>query len=244
MPPAPTVAQRQEDRLGRRRTGLADRRARPGAAGLSSRHLRWRHPRRRDDPQPDSQSSGCRKKSSTRRSATSPRMGPEMRLGQRVDSLKGLLDEGLRRGLRRLRRAARTRPGSAGPAGGSGQHPYRHRLAVLGFVRPYQQDRPARDRAGRRQHGDGLLPVVAPPGWRRREGHRPLGLRGDEGVALGKGGRDQRGHSDPELPRAEGIQARQRPAVRHDVREGEGRIRRTRPPQAGADRRAGSVLRM
>ena len=33
-------------------------------------------------------------------------MGPEMRLGQNVDSLKALADGGLRRDLRRLRRAA------------------------------------------------------------------------------------------------------------------------------------------
>ena len=32
--------------------------------------------------------------------------------------------------------------------------------------------------------------------------------------------------------------------LRHDLREGEGRIRRPRPAQAGADRRAGPVLRM
>ena len=54
----------------------------------------------------------------------------------------------------------------------------------------------------------------------------------------------QRGHPDPEFPRAEGIHPRQRPADRHDVREGEGRIRREGAPPAGADRRAGPVHRM
>ena len=36
------------------------------------------------------------------------------------------------------------------------------------------EDRPARDRARRRQHRHGLLPLLAPPGRRRREGDRPL----------------------------------------------------------------------
>ena len=93
-------------------------------------------------------------------------LGPEMRLGQRIDSLKSLLAEdydaifvgsGAPRG-RDLH--------IPGRAGSRGQHPYRHRLAVLGLLRPYQQDRPARDRAGRRQHRDGLLPVLAPAGRR------------------------------------------------------------------------------
>ena len=32
-----------------------------------------------------------------------------------------------------------------------------------------------------------------------------LRLRGDEGVSLGEGGRDARGHSDPQLPHPQGI---------------------------------------
>ena len=45
-------------------------------------------------------------------------------------------------------------------------------------------------------------------------------VRGDEGVALGKGRRDPRGHPDPRLPRAEGVPARQRQAHRHELRQG------------------------
>ena len=56
--------------------------------------------------------------------------------------------------------------------------------------------------------------TVAPPRRRGRQGHRPLRLRGDEGVALGEGGRDARGHPDPQLPRSEGIHARRRQADR------------------------------
>ena len=68
-------------------------------------------------------------------------LGMEMRLGQGVDSLKALLAEdydaifvgcGAPRG-RDLRLPGR--------AGSGGEHPYRHRLAVLGLVRPHRQDR-------------------------------------------------------------------------------------------------------
>ncbi len=126
-------------------------------------------------------------------------LGLEMRLGQRIDSMKALLAEdydaifvgsGAPRG-RDLH--------IPGRAGSRRQHPYRHRLAVLGLVRPHHENRQARDRAGRRQHGDGLLPLVPPARRRGREGDRPLRLRGNEGVPLGKGGRDARGHPDPEL---------------------------------------------
>ena len=118
-------------------------------------------------------------------------LGPEMRLGQRVDSLKALLTEGYDAifvGSGAPRGRDLDLPGRQGSRR---EHPYRHRLAVVGFVRPHQQDRPAGHRAGGRQHGDGLLPLVAPAGRRRREGDRPLRLRGNEGLALGKRGRDR-----------------------------------------------------
>ena len=63
----------------------------------------------------------------------------------------------------------------------------------------------ARHRARRRQHRDGLLPLLAPAWRRRRQGDRSLRLRRDEGVPLGKGGRHARGHSDLQFPRAERI---------------------------------------
>ena len=100
------------------------------------------------------------------------------------------------------------------------EHPHRHRLAVVGLVRPRDEDRQARHRAGRRQHGDGLLPLVAAPGRRGGAGRRALRLRRDEGVAVGEGRRDARGHPDPQLPRAQGVHARRRQADRRDVREG------------------------
>ena len=210
LPQPGRAHERQADRPGRRRPRLADRRARPGPARLPLRGLRHRPARRRHDPQPDPEIPPARAASSTRKSATSPTSAWRCGSASGVDSLKALLAEdydaifvgsGAPRG--------RDLP-IPGRAGSRGQHPYRHRLAVLGLVRPHRQDRPARDRAGRRQHGDGLLPLRPPPRRRGREGHRPLRLRGDEGVALGKGGRHARGHPDPQLAGAEGIHARQR----------------------------------
>jgi formate dehydrogenase beta subunit len=84
--------------------------------------------------------------------------------------------------------------------------------------------RQARHRAGRRQHRDGLLPLGAPPGRRRREGGRALRLRGDEGLALGEGRRPARRHPDPQLPRAQGLPARGGKLVRHALRDRQGAV--------------------
>ena len=167
-----------------------------------------------------------------------PRPRRHLRRRQTHRQHEGAAGGGIRRGLRRLRRAARTRPRYSRPQGSGQEHSYRHRLAVLGLVRPYRQDRQARHRARRRQHRDGLLPLVAPARRRGRESRGALRLRGDEGVALGKGRRHARGHPDLQLHGAEGIHARERQADRRRVREGQGGARRARPPQSGADRRA------
>ena len=116
-------------------------------------------------------------------------LGVEFRGGKRIDSMKALLAGGLRRGVRRLGRAARPRPRHSGPQGSREEHPHRHRLALVGVVRPYREDRQARGGARRRQYRDGLLPLVQAPRRRGRESHRALGLRRDEGLALGEGGR-------------------------------------------------------
>ncbi len=151
-------------------------------------------------------------------------LGIEFNGGTRIDSLKKLLAENYDAIF----------VGSGAPRGreldipgrkeAAQEHPHRHRLAVVGVVRPHRQDRQARDRARRRQHRDGLLPLLAPPRRRGREGRRALRLRGDEGVAVGKGRRHARGHPDPQLPGAQGLHPRQRQADRRRVREGEGRI--------------------
>ena len=126
---------------------------------------------------------------------------------RRIDSLKALHGRRLRRDLRRLRRAARAQPRYSRPPRSGKQHPYRHRLAGERFVWPCLVDRPARGRAGRRQHGDGLLPDGAAPRRRRGQGRRALRLRRDEGLAVGKGRRDARGRRDPQFPRAQGVHA-------------------------------------
>ena len=97
-------------------------------------------------------------------------MGVETRFGHFVGSLKALLAEGWDAVF----------VGSGAPRGRELDIPGRQEAAAnihIGIdwlssrlVRPYRQDRPARHRARRRQHGDGLLPLVAPP--RRRGGHR------------------------------------------------------------------------
>ena len=91
-------------------------------------------------------------------------LGVEMRLGQRVDSLKALLAEGYDAIF----------VGSGAPRGRDLDIPGRAEAAAnihIGIdwlssrvVRPHRQDRPARDRAGRRQHRDGLLPLRR-AGW-------------------------------------------------------------------------------
>ena len=146
-------------------------------------------------------------------------IGVEFRERQHIDSLKAGAGRKLRRDFRRHRRAARPRSRHSRPQGSGDEHPHRHRLALERVVRPHRQDRQARDRARRRQHRDGLLPLVEAPRRRRRESHRALGLRGNESVAVGKRRRAARRHPDPQLPRAEIVQARERQAHRHDVRE-------------------------
>ena len=54
----------------------------------------------------------------------------------------------------------------------SDRHPHRHRLARVGRLRAHRQDRRAGPHHRRRQHRDGLLPLVAAP---RRQGHQGHG---------------------------------------------------------------------
>ena len=155
-----------------------------------------------------------------------------------------LLAEKLGRRLRRLGRAARPRPRDPRPQRGGGAHPHRHRLALVGLVRPRHADRQARHRARRRQHRDGLLPQLEAPRRQRRQGDRALALRGDEGVAVGEGRRDPRRHPDPRLPGAEGVPAQRRQAHRHELRQGARGARRQGPAPARLDRRARAGLRV
>ena len=135
---------------------------------------------------------------------------PELRLGQAHRQHEGGAGRRLRRDLRRLRRAARARSRDSGPRRSGRQHPYRHRLAVVGFVRAYRQDRQARDRARRRQHGDGLLPHLA-PAWAARTCSVVVrsGFEEMKASPWEKEDAHARGHPDPQFPRAQGIHAQQ-----------------------------------
>jgi formate dehydrogenase beta subunit len=132
---------------------------------------------------------------------------PELKLGQRIDSLKSLLAEDYDAIF----------VGCGAPRGRDLEIPGRKEAAAnihigidwlsSGLVRPCREDRQARDRAGRRQHRDGLLPHLAPSRRRGSASRRALRVRGDESLALGKRRCDARGNPDPQFPRAEGIQA-------------------------------------
>src|SRR6516162_4415332 len=201
---------RQAHRAGGRRPRLAHGRARPRAARLSLRGVRPGPEGRRHDPHanPALPSAGIHHRRGMR---LHPQSRHRISRRQAHRQPQGAAGGGLGCGLRRLRRAARPRSRHSRPQGSGGEHPYRHRLAFVGLLRPRQQHWQARDRARRRQHRHGLLPLVAPPRRRRREGGRALGLPGNEGVPLGKGGRHARGYPDPEFPRAERVRPRQRP---------------------------------
>ena len=197
-------AKRQARRLRRRRSRVADGRARSRRDRLRGRRVRFRHARRRHDAQPDSKVSAARRGDRRRGRLRFVDRRPIRRRATHRQP-QGADGRRLRRDLRRLRRAARAQPRHSRAQGSCEPHPYRHRLAGQRFVRPYLVDRPTRGRAGRRQHGDGLLPDVAPSRRRRGQGRRALRLRRDEGLAMGKGRRDARGRRDPELPRAQGV---------------------------------------
>ena len=87
-------------------------------------------------------------------------MGVDVRYNTPVDSLEGAARQRrVRRGVRRQRRAEgqgarHSRP----PRHRSDLH--RHRLARVDPLRPHRLDRQARADHRRRQHGDGLLPLV------------------------------------------------------------------------------------
>ena len=108
---------------------------------------------------------------------------------QRIDSMKAPLT-GLRRGVRRQRRAARARPRHSRTQGSGEARSHRHRL-VVGLLRACHLDRQARHRA----RGGNTAMDCCRPGASAAEGRRrrALGLRRDEGLAVGKGGRAARG---------------------------------------------------
>jgi NADPH-dependent glutamate synthase beta subunit-like oxidoreductase len=102
---------------------------------------------------------------------------------KKIDSLKSIMRKGYDAVF----------VGTGAPRGRDLDCPGRKEAAAMAgerLVRPYRQDRQAGRRARRRQHGDGLLPLVAPSRRAGRQGGRPLRLRGNEGFAVGERGRD------------------------------------------------------
>ena len=162
-------AQRQAHRAGRRGPRLAHRRARSRADGLRVRGVRRRLPLRRHDALADSKVPPARQRD---RRGVQLHPQPRRRVPRRASDRKPeeAPERRLGRDFRRLRRAARARARYSGPQGSGEEHPHRHRLAVVGLVRPRHEHWQARDRARRRQHRDGLLPLLAPARRRGREG--------------------------------------------------------------------------
>jgi formate dehydrogenase beta subunit len=166
-----------------------------------------------------------------------PRPRRRVPRGQRIDSMKALLAEGYDAVF----------VGSGAPRGRDLDVPGRRKprptstSASTGWPRCRSATSPgrqARDRARRRQHRDGLLPLGAPPGRRGRQGDRALRLRGDEGLALGEGRREHEGIPILNFHVPKAFEHDERQAHRHDLREGARRVRRQGPPQPGAHRRA------
>ena len=137
------------------------------------------------------------------------RLGVETRYSTWVEQPEGAAGRGLRRGVRRLRRAARARTRRAGPPGsrratsisastGCPRVSFGHITSIGRRVMVLGGGNTAMDccRSARRLGGEEV----------KRGGAQRV--RGDEGVALGKGRRHARGHPDPQLPGAQGGAAR------------------------------------
>ena len=126
--------------------------------------------------------------------------------------------EGVRRGVRRQRRAERQgardpRP----PRHRSDLH--RHRVARVDSFRARRLGGEARADHRRRQHGDGLLSIVEAARRDRREGHRAQDAQILQGVSLGARRRRGRAGRDSREPPAGPLHRRERRADRHGVRE-------------------------
>ena len=111
-------------------------------------------------------------------------------------------------------------------------------------VRPHHEDRQARHRAGRRQHRDGLLPLVR-DGWAASDVQVVVRSGFDEMKASPWEKEDAMHEGIPILNyhRAQGVHARRRQADRRRVREGRAAKGRQGPAATGADRRARRALR-
>ncbi len=147
--------------------------------------------------------------------------------------MKALLAAGLRRGVRRLRRAARARPRHPGPR--------RRRqakihigidwLASVSFGH-VTSDRQARHRARRRQHRDGLLPLGAPLG---ADDVKVIVRCGFEEMKASPWEKEDAMHEGIPIINChvpQGLRARRRPADRHDASRSSRRSTTTRASAA------------
>ena len=171
-------------------------------------------------------------------------MGPEMRLGQRVESLKALLNEGYDAVF----------VGSGAPRGRDLNIPGRQEAAAnihIGIDWLSSVSFGHISKIGRRVIvlGGGNTAMDCCRSSRRLGGEdvKVIVRSGFEEMKASPWEKEDAINEDIPIlnySRAQGVQAPQWPALWHDFREGEGGVRRPRPTQIGADRRARPVLRM
>ncbi len=138
LPEAARAEERQAHRAGGRRPGLADRGARSPADGLRLRRVRPGPAVRRHDAHADSEIPPAGKRA-RRGVPLHSRSRRRVQRRQTHRQHEGAAGGRLRRGFRRLRRAARPRSRHSRPQGSGEEHPYRHRLAVERVVRSHRQ---------------------------------------------------------------------------------------------------------
>ena len=225
----PRAAQRQAHRLRRRRAGLADGGARPGAAGLRRSRCSTARPRPAASCARRSRASACPRAVIDEETGYILDLGVDVpqRRAHRLD--EGAAGRGLRRGVRRLRRAARARPRRCRAAA-------RPRRTSTSASTGWPRCRSATSRASAsacivlgggntamdccrsaRRLGASDVKVIVRSGfeemkaspWEKEDAHA-------------------RGHPDHQLPRAQGLRARGRQAGRHDASRSSRRCTTTR----------------
>ena len=165
--------ERQAHRLYRRRPGFADGRQRPAAAGLRGRifekHAKPGGLMRHQHPLFPPAARPCW----TKKSDVILDMGVDIRYNTPVEQPEGAARARASMPCSSARGAPRGKDLEMPGRHETRPHPHRHRLAGVGRLRPHRLDRRAGPDHRRRQHRDGLLPHVAPPGRQGHQGHGP-----------------------------------------------------------------------
>ena len=214
-PGHPGGEERAPSRLHRRRTRVPHGRERPHAGRLRGGDPRAARPARRPHAHqhprvPASRRGARRGDRHHRRHGGRP---PPQHAGHQPPQPA---PAGLRRGLRRNRGTARQGPRRP-RASRERSHLHRYRLARVGGLRAHRQDRRAGAHHRRRQHRDGLLPLVAAPGRQGHQGHGAATPQLLQGLRVGAGGRRGGGGRDPRQPCADAFRHRGRTPHRHGV---------------------------